>query len=397
MFDGVPSDQFHQFVAAAAAAAASSTTSQLQPPPPSLSFPLHVSSSTFPSFDLYPSGGGGGGGAAAAHQPLQVPHLLHPLHHHSSAPHKDDQDKEENALVSINLEPQKERSMLDLINPWSNDEVLALLRIRSSMENWYPDFTWEHVSRKLAEQGFKRSAEKCKEKFEQESRYFNTTMNYSKNYRFFSELEELYHGESPHQQDVAERIRRWSRNQMKKTGVWKRIQEMNSGGNPCLETEKVEDKSKGKKRKRHTQNKSFEMFKGFCEAVVSKMMAQQEEMHNKLLEDMVKRDEEKTAREEAWKKQEMDRINKEIEIREHEQAIAGDRQATIIGFLKKFTSSNPVETHALAIMKVNFLRYQAGPTHQLQLPQFSHKTLIPHPISVPKTNSWKHLLHPGRL
>ena len=149
MFDGVPSDQFHQFVAAAAAAAASSTTSQLQPPPPSLSFPLHVSSSTFPSFDLYPSGGGGGGGAAAAHQPLQVPHLLHPLHHNSSAPHKDDQDKEENALVSINLEPQKERSMLDLINPWSNDEVLALLRIRSSMENWYPDFTWEHVSRSL--------------------------------------------------------------------------------------------------------------------------------------------------------------------------------------------------------------------------------------------------------
>lgn len=403
MFDGVPSDQFHQFVAAAAAAAASSTTSQLQPPPPSLSFPLHVSSSTFPSFDLYPSGsGGGGGGGAAAHQPLQVPHLLHPLHHHSSAPHKDDQDKEENALVSINLEPQKERSMLDLINPWSNDEVLALLRIRSSMENWYPDFTWEHVSRKLAEQGFKRSAEKCKEKFEQESRYFNTTMNYSKNYRFFSELEELYHGESPHQQDVAEK----NQKVVEKPNEEDRSLEEDSRnetvvGNPCLETEKVEDKSKGKKRKRHTQNKSFEMFKGFCEAVVSKMMAQQEEMHNKLLEDMVKRDEEKTAREEAWKKQEMDRINKEIEIREHEQAIAGDRQATIIGFLKKFTSSNPVKTPCFGnnegeLSKVpsrsnpptspsSILPQNPNPTShlspqnkQLEAPTSSRKVIVPH-------------------
>ena len=31
--------------------------------------------------------------------------------------------------------------------PWSNDEVLALLRIRSTMESWFPDFTWDHVSR----------------------------------------------------------------------------------------------------------------------------------------------------------------------------------------------------------------------------------------------------------
>ncbi|RVW13040.1 Trihelix transcription factor GTL2 [Vitis vinifera] len=350
MFDGVPSDQFHQFVAAAAAAAASSTTSQLQPPPPSLSFPLHVSSSTFPSFDLYPSGsgGGGGGGAAAAHQPLQVPHLLHPLHHNSSAPHKDDQGKEENALVSINLEPQRERSMLDLINPGP-------------------------MMKKLAEQGFKRSAEKCKEKFEQESRYFNTTMNYSKNYRFFSELEELYHGESPHQQDVAEK----NQKVVEKPNEEDRSLEEDSRnetvvGNPCLETEKVEDKSKGKKRKRHTQNKSFEMFKGFCEAVVSKMMAQQEEMHNKLLEDMVKRDEEKTAREEAWKKQEMDRINKEIEIREHEQAIAGE--------LSKVPSRSnpPTSPSSILPQNPNPTSHLSPQNKQLEAPTSSRKVIVPH-------------------
>lgn len=157
MFDGVPSDQFHQFIAAAAAAAAASST-----PPLPLSF---VSSSNFPTFDLYSGsgggcsgGGGGGGGGDGGQQPLQVqvPHqlLLHPLHHHSSssasAPKKDDHvEKEGKRMVSTNLEPQRERSMLDLIDPWSNDEVLALLSIRSSFENWFPDFTWEHVSRSL--------------------------------------------------------------------------------------------------------------------------------------------------------------------------------------------------------------------------------------------------------
>ncbi|KAK4410844.1 Trihelix transcription factor GTL2 [Sesamum angolense] len=80
------------------------------------------------------------------------------------------------------------------------------------------------------------------------------------------------------------------------------------------------------------------MFKGFCESVVSKMMARQEELHNKLIEDIVKRDEEKISREEAWKNQEMDRFKMEIEMRAKEQASSGERQARIIEFLKKFTS-----------------------------------------------------------
>lgn len=82
------------------------------------------------------------------------------------------------------------------------------------------------------------------------------------------------------------------------------------------------------------------MLKGLCEKIVSNMMAQQEEMHKKLLEDMVKRDEEKIAKEEAWKKQEMDRLNRELDSMAHEQAIAGDRQSTIIRLLKHFTSTN---------------------------------------------------------
>lgn len=104
-----------------------------------------------------------------------------------------------------------------------------------------------------------------------------------------------------------------------------------------MEAEEEEEHRRGRKRKR---KKKFEMLKGLCEKIVSKMMTQQEEMHNKLLEDMVKRDQEKVAKEEAWKKQEMERLNRELESMAHEQAIAGDRQTTIIELLKQFTSTH---------------------------------------------------------
>jgi hypothetical protein len=176
--------------------------------------------------------------------------------------------------------------------------------------------------RKLAELGFKRSAEKCKEKYEEESRYFNNNINYTKNYRFLSELEELYHGDQKTE---------------KPDNLGQSLEQFEDSEDVAGKTS-----SKSKKRKR---KKKFEMLKGLCEKIVSNMMAKQEEMHNKLIQDMVKREEEKVAKEEAWKKKEMDRLNTELEIMAHEQAIAGDRQTTIIELLKQFTSSNSSRSH----------------------------------------------------
>lgn len=193
--------------------------------------------------------------------------------------------------------------------------------------------------RKLAELGFKRSAEKCKEKFEEESRYFNNM----KNYRFLSELEELYNGDQSPQVIVgaAEKTQKVVEKPSELLGEDKRGQCVENDQTVAKDSEEDDQKEtverlNSKKRKR--SNKHFELFKGFCENIVNKMMAQQEEMHNKLLEDMVKRDEEKVAKEEAWKTQEMVRMNKELELMAHQQAIAGDRQSTIIELLKKFTS-----------------------------------------------------------
>uniref|UniRef100_A0A6N2LX34 Myb-like domain-containing protein n=1 Tax=Salix viminalis TaxID=40686 RepID=A0A6N2LX34_SALVM len=336
MFEGVP-EQFHQFMA-------SRTAASLPPP-----FPLLQGSSnstTYPSFYPYTT-------ASSQQVPVLQPSFLHPLH--QGSPAGKDGEKQESNLVAMNLDQfERERSITELVNPWSNEEVLALLRIRSSMEAWFPEFTWEHVSRKLAEVGFKRSAEKCKEKFEEESRYFNSNINYHKNYRTsFGELEEIYHGDQNPRQEVTagernkkidkpgtedEEQDKMRQNLEEETRIDQTVGNQTDDDQDNNGKLALVEKSKINKRKREEK---FEIFKRLCEDIVNTMMAQQEEMHTKLLEDMVKRDEEKAAKEEARKKLEMDKIDKELEIRAHEQALASDRQATLIKFLKKFTSGDP--------------------------------------------------------
>lgn len=211
--------------------------------------------------------------------------------------------------------------------------------------------------RKLAEIGFKlRSGEKCKEKFEEESRYFNNNNNCSnKNFRpFLSELDELYNHSTQRQNDVVAVTIEPRKNSHSPA---EQIEVTNNPIDLPAEdhTKKAsEDHQSGKKRKRSapilepssssspmpSASNKFEMFKGFCEEIVKKMMAQQEEMHNKLMEDMVRRDAENSRKEQDWKRKETERMNKELESMAHEQALAGDRQSAIIEFLTKFTSDH---------------------------------------------------------
>ncbi|CAJ2628561.1 unnamed protein product [Trifolium pratense] len=355
MFDGVP-DQFHQFITPR------TSSSSL---PLHLPFPLSTpNNNTFPTFDPYNQ-----------QLPLQVQpnNLLHPLHHHKNDEHK--QQNNTTSTPSMNnfqIDERDQRQILpQLIDPWTNDEVLALLKIRSSMENWFPDFTWEHVSRKLEEVGYKRSAEKCKEKFEEESRFFNNINNnqnqnqnqnqnpnnFGKNFRFATELEELYQGGGENNSNQV--------GTQKPNNVQDKMDRgEDSRNDDVLVTKKSEDEvfdksTTNEERKRKRGDNRFEVFKGFCESVVKKMMDQQEEMHNKLIEDMIKRDEEKFSREEAWKKQEMEKMNKELELMAQEQAIAGDRQANIIQFLNKFTTSTNSST-SLALIASSIQTFGIG-------------------------------------
>lgn len=157
MFDGVPPhDQLHQFIASSRTAAAASPL-----PLPLSSFPLHSQTAfSANSFDVSPYN------IIPHHHQLllplqqqqqqqqhQQPQFVHPILHQSSNnnSHKssiNNEAKEASNLVEIERERSVPQPNSTTDDPaWSNDEVLALLRIRSTMENWFPDFTWEHVSR----------------------------------------------------------------------------------------------------------------------------------------------------------------------------------------------------------------------------------------------------------
>ncbi|XP_019186103.1 PREDICTED: trihelix transcription factor GTL2-like isoform X2 [Ipomoea nil] len=378
MFDGVP-DQFHHFIASSRVSLQipfpfplHATTSPPPPPPPQ---PPPPPAPTFSTFDPYPSHQT----LQPHHQHHQHQHQHHHLHHHLSPPPpqpKNEASKEDQTttLLSTSLVLERERSSASAAaggepgGPWSNEEVLALLRIRSSMEiNWFPDYSWEHVSRKLAELGFKRSPEKCKERFEEESRNLNSLSFNKSSFRFFSELDELYQhqgGEGDHHKNYQNEESVQTRNDNHHQQPPHR-RERESAAAAAAEAQSLEegsgnvdhnsttsrssksnnnngggDENKKRMKRKGKRKRELEMFKGFCEGIVERIMAQQEEMHSKIIEDMVKREEEKIARDEAWKSQERERLNKEIETREKEHEIASNRQAKIIEFLNKFASSS---------------------------------------------------------
>ncbi|KAJ0253833.1 Trihelix transcription factor GTL2 [Hirschfeldia incana] len=365
MFDGGVPEQIHRFVAS---------------PQPPTSLPQHQPAAERPlpfpvSFASFNTN----------HQTQHMLNLDGPkiIHHHHHHHHHDIKDSGATSVWMGHTD--HDGNIHRHHHPWCSDEVLALLRFRSTVENWFPEFTWEHTSRKLAEVGFKRSPQECKEKFEEEERrYFNSNnntnahhmSNYTKgNYRLFREVDEFYHhGHADDEHVVSSEV---GDNQNKRNSSLEGKGHVEETGQDLLEVDKtdqgrvdessmgnqinsidnvgkvgnVEDDAKSsssaslmlitrddKKRKRKKER--FCVLKGFCEGLVRNVIAQQEEMHKSLLEDMMKKEEEKIAREEAWKKQEIERLNKELEIRAHEQAMASDRNNSIIKFISKFTDHN---------------------------------------------------------
>jgi hypothetical protein len=73
------------------------------------------------------------------------------------------------------------------------------------------------------------------------------------------------------------------------------------------------------------------------ESLVKKLMDKQEAMQRKFLESMERREQDRIAREEAWKSQEMDRMIREHELRTREHTLAASRDAALVAVLQKVT------------------------------------------------------------
>ncbi|XP_021319136.1 trihelix transcription factor GT-2 isoform X2 [Sorghum bicolor] len=295
-------------------------------------------------------------------------------------------------------------------NRWPREETQALIRIRSEMDATFRDATlkgplWEDVSRKLADLGYKRSAKKCKEKFENVHKYYKRTKEGragrqdGKSYRFFDELEAL-HAAAPQPQPQPQPPQMQQQqlppattapaplhafaapppmsSMPPPTGPMQPApissaapavvqvhqapvelppaahQPLNLQGFSfsSMSDSESDDESEDDdmtaetggsqdrlgKRKRGdgggasgSSKKMMTFFEGLMQQVVDR----QEEMQRRFLETMEKREAERTAREEAWRRQEVARLNREQEQLAQERAAAASRDAAIIAFLQR--------------------------------------------------------------
>ncbi|MCO5564892.1 hypothetical protein L7F22_018560 [Adiantum nelumboides] len=98
----------------------------------------------------------------------------------------------------------------------------------------------------------------------------------------------------------------------------------------------IQSAAKGKKRKRE----SLKKYLNFFEKAMKTLLDKQEHMQQKFLDALEKRDHDRMIREEAWKRQEMVRLNQEQDVRAAERSLAASRDASLVAFLQKMTGQS---------------------------------------------------------
>ncbi|KAL9404471.1 hypothetical protein Peur_001443 [Populus x canadensis] len=235
-------------------------------------------------------------------------------------------------------------------NRWPKQETLALLKIRSDMDVAFKDSglkapLWEEVSKKLNELGYNRSAKKCKEKFENIYKYHRRTKEgrsgrpNGKTYRFFEQLQALDNTEvllpPPSSDKVHTSMAAALVNPVSfiPNAVPCSIQ---SPGMNFVDTTSTSTASTSSEEEEGTRKKKQKLT-GFFERLMKEVIEKQENLQNKFLEAIEKCEQERIAREEAWKMQELDRIKRERELLVRERAIAAAKDAAVLAFLQKFS------------------------------------------------------------
>ncbi|KAF7840068.1 trihelix transcription factor GT-2-like [Senna tora] len=230
---------------------------------------------------------------------------------------------------------------------WPPEETMALLKIRSDMDVAFRDSTpkaplWEQVSRRLEELGYNRNAKKCKEKFENIYKYHRRTKegrfgrSNGKTYRFFEQLESLLIPSS------LEKTQGQLENTEKSTTPMD-VSDVIQDAMPCSirfpcdpsssttsssSKEPIRSENMGKKKRKMTQ---------FFESLMKEVTEKQEKLQKNFMEMLEKCEQDRIAREEAWKMQELARIKRDRELLAQERSIAAAKDAAVLAFLKKFT------------------------------------------------------------
>ncbi|KAL6209329.1 hypothetical protein ACLB2K_020271 [Fragaria x ananassa] len=109
----------------------------------------------------------------------------------------------------------------------------------------------------------------------------------------------------------------------------------NSTSSSTSSDEEMEGRAKRKRK-----------WKDFFETLMKQVVHKQEDLQKRFLEAIEKREHERMAREEAWRMQEMARINREREILAQERSIAAAKDSAVMSFLQKIAEQqhNPQAT-----------------------------------------------------
>ena len=218
--------------------------------------------------------------------------------------------------------------------------------------------------RKLSEQGYQRSGKKCKEKFENIHKYYKKSKDGragrqdGKSYRFFAQLDALFGG----QQQTTTQVETDTAAAVLLIGAGPPLgvspnEDLNvSAQRPSEVSTAVtlskssdddydgpgsgENQDKKNKKKRKLEAKSGTPKLEYFEAMMKTLVDKQEAMQRKFFESMEKIEQDRQAKEEAWRRQEAARWTREHELRVQEHTLAVQRDAALISFLQKLTGQN---------------------------------------------------------
>ncbi|XP_028798810.1 trihelix transcription factor GT-2 [Neltuma alba] len=260
---------------------------------------------------------------------------------------------------------------------WPPEETKALLQIRSDMDADFRDtlpkvHLWQQVSRRLRGLGYNRSAKKCQEKFENVYKYYRRTKEgrygrpNGKTYRFFELLEPLMNSPYPEKDEEQARNTATTTTPMDLSDVIhgaiqhpypekneEQAENIATTTTPMDLSNVIQDSfpfsirfssapsssttpSSSEESEEDIRKKKRKLTKCF-EGLMNKVLERQVELQKNFMEVLVKCEQERMAREEAWKMQELARIKRERELLAQERSIAAAKDAAVLALLSKFT------------------------------------------------------------
>ncbi|XP_031500999.1 trihelix transcription factor PTL-like [Nymphaea colorata] len=253
---------------------------------------------------------------------------------------------------------------------WPRHETLTLLELRAQMDSKFREATqkgplWEELSREMAEgYGYHRSGKKCREKFENLYKYYKKTKlgrmgrQDGKHYRFYAQLEALCGGgegrTTNNSSSITPNVNSSTNSQFDHElhngrGGKKALEEktkvdspsisesdMAMGSSDSSEEDLGIEKGKKKKKQKTAEGKSWrKKMKVYIEKQMKVFIDRQEEWFERIVKTLERREEERLATEEAWRKQENERLQVEHQFWAKERAWMQARDSTFIEALRK--------------------------------------------------------------